>query len=83
MVHMQRAVQERGIQGADYSYAECMEMIARCILDTGGDEKIGQAPRAQRHDTGQAAERHGSVGGAHMSSASGAGVAGVTEVIGP
>ena len=44
---------------------ECMEMIARCILETGGEEKIGQAPRgpAARHlvkllkDMGQWEER--------------------------
>ena len=48
VVHLQGAVQERRIQVTDYSYAEseeCMEMIARCIQGTGGEEKLGPAPR--------------------------------------
>ena len=68
MVHMRGAVQERWYKvqiTVTQRGQESMELIARYILETGGEENIGQAPRgpAARHlvqllkDMGQRDER--------------------------
>ena len=83
VVHMQGTVQERGIQRADYSYAERPGMHGDDSTKHFGHGRRGEngsSPEGPSGTTpGQAAERHGSVGGTHMSSASGAGVAGLPK----
>ena len=78
VVHVQGAVQERGIRSADDSYAERSRIHGDDRTMHLGDRRRGEnwaSPAGPSGTTpGQATERPGSVGGAHVSSTSGAGV---------